>query len=182
MNRHTGKKMDYTINRIIEELQDEPGKTFRELREQKYPVTTLIGSSKYPEDFRTWTGIWGLMGHQVWSICISGHTIDGFDMRGNAKRRLDAAYMAKIRQSDQVFVVNGQGYIGLGTQDELLYALSLGKQVGFAERFRDPDNTRAIIELARREGYVHPEMDAVFLPGRHYYRLRFARFDPSIIH
>lgn len=169
------------INSIIEKLQDEPRKTFKELRKQRYPITTLIGSSKFLEDFKKWIGIWGLLGHQVWSICISGHSINNFDMCGNAKRRLDAAYMGKIEQSDQVFVVNDQQYIGLGTQDELLYALSLGKQIGFSKQFTNPCHTQEFIELAKREGYVDPVLEVVPLPGLHipdgyYHRLDFMKF------
>lgn len=174
--------MTSLIDSIIEKLQEEPRKTFKELREQRYPITTLIGSSKWPDDFKKWLGIWGLMGHQVWSICIAGHSITNFDMCGNAKRQLDAAYMAKIEQSDQVFVINDHQYIGLGTQDELLYALSLGKQIGFAAQFKNSCNTQAIVELARHEGYIDPEIEVValpscYIPPVYYYQLNFTRFE-----
>ncbi|MDE5758348.1 MAG: hypothetical protein K2H85_07010, partial [Allobaculum sp.] len=126
--------------------------------------TPLIGSSKYPQDFQKWTSIWGLLGHQVWYICVPGHHMKNFDMTGNAKRLLDAAYMDKIRRCDHVFVVNDQQYIGLGTLDELLYAVSCYKHISFAQDIKDQKCKEEFLNLAKGEGYM-PSLVPVELIG-----------------
>ena len=51
----------------------------------------------------------------------------------STKRTLDQLHFRKIEMSDEILILNVNGYIGLSTCDELNYARALDKRVRFLE-------------------------------------------------
>ncbi len=49
------------------------------------------------------------------------------------KEMLDDMHKRKIDMSDEIFVINVNGYIGESTRSEIEYAKSLGKKVNYLE-------------------------------------------------
>lgn len=132
---------------------------FARLRNRNYPVTTVVGSSKFKEKVEEVNRMLVSMGHQVLTMHIFGHA-DGVDQQPgyvNLKRMFDAAYMDKIERSDGIFVVNPQQYIGLGAMDEILYAASLQKRLYFLEPIYDQACLFDLISIiARERGGITP--------------------------
>lgn len=58
---------------------------------------------------------------------------DHFGEQSGLKEVLDDLHFRKIDLSDEVFVVNVDGYIGESTRNEIDYALSKGKSVNYLE-------------------------------------------------
>ena len=56
-----------------------------------------------------------------------------FAEQSGAKEILDELHLRKIDLSDEVFVVNLNGYIGESTQNEIRYAIKTGKPVRYLE-------------------------------------------------
>lgn len=59
-------------------------------------------------------------------------TADSSDL----KRRLGRVHFQKIRMSDEVYIVDPDGYVGESTRREIAYAESLGKPVRYLSRER----------------------------------------------
>ena len=101
-------------------------------------VTTLCGSSRFPDAFALANMHLSLMGRIVIGLTCYGHadlptgarflTSDG-DESTPEKQRLDQLHFRKIDMSDGIFVVNPGGYVGSSTKREIAYAQSLGKTV-----------------------------------------------------
>lgn len=101
-------------------------------------VTTLCGSSRFPEAFALANMHLSLAGRIVIGLGCYGHadeppgarflTSDGDDASPE-KQALDQLHFRKIDISDGIFVVNPGGYIGASTRREIEYAQALGKSV-----------------------------------------------------
>jgi hypothetical protein len=57
----------------------------------------------------------------------------GDPLTDDDKARLDALHFCKINMSDEVLILNVDGYIGSSTKNELDYANARGKPVRFLE-------------------------------------------------
>ena len=72
----------------------------------------------------------GLFGHsgdsEVWENMDEG-TIT------KTKEMLDDMHKRKIDMSDEIFVINVNGYIGYSTKSEIEYAIKTGKKVNYLE-------------------------------------------------
>lgn len=167
---------DDDLQRLCQHLESRPRTPMDTLRHFPFhsgSVVTLIGSSKYPEDFRRWAQYFHLLGDHVFTLQLFGHCIENFNMNGNIKRSLDAAYMDKIEKSGVVMVVNDHHYIGLGTMDELLYAIALGKEVYFSE-IPEPACSDAIIQIAYK---TNPSYGASWVEHKTAYGVKFWELD-----
>lgn len=65
---------------------------------------------------------------------LTGH--DHFAEQSFKKEILDELHLRKIDLSDEVFVINYEGYIGESTRNEINYALKQGKPVKYLEQIK----------------------------------------------
>jgi hypothetical protein len=101
-------------------------------------VTTLCGSTRFPDAFALANMHLSLLGRVVISVGMLGHadepsgarflTSDG-DEKTPEKQGLDQLHFRKIDLSDGIYVVNPAGYIGSSTRREIAYAVRQGKTV-----------------------------------------------------
>src|SRR4051812_17125075 len=106
------------------------------LRKQSTVVTTLCGSTRFPDAFALANMHLSLQGRVVIPLGMLGHadeprgarflTSDG-DEGTPEKQGLDALHFRKIDLSDGIFVVNVGGYVGSSTKREITYARARGK-------------------------------------------------------
>ena len=100
------------------------------IRLQEYPVITLCGSTKFKDDFLDIQKMLTLEGYIVLSVGVFGHS--GDDLQG-LKVMLDDMHKRKIDLSDEIFVINKDGYIGESTRSEIEYAMTHGKKIRYLE-------------------------------------------------
>lgn len=98
-----------------------------------YKIITLCGSTKFKEAFLKAQKDLTLQGNIVISVGLFGHSGDNEVWTNNMKEMLDDMHKRKIDMSDEIFVINVDGYIGTSTQSEIEYALSKGKIVKYLE-------------------------------------------------
>jgi hypothetical protein len=101
-------------------------------------VTTLCGSTRFPDAFALANMHLSLQGRIVISVGMLRHadeprgarflTSDG-DETTPEKQGLDQLHFRKIDLSDGIYVVNVGGYIGSSTKREIAYAEAHGKTV-----------------------------------------------------
>jgi hypothetical protein len=97
-------------------------------------TVTLCGSTRFKDDFDAAEARLTLEGNAVYSCAIWGHR--GVPTSEEEKLMLDAVHMAKIANSEEVYVVNPGGYVGESTRREVYAAAIMGKKITFQE----PDN------------------------------------------
>ena len=107
----------------------------------KYKVITLCGSTCFKDAFMETQKRLTLDGNIVISVGLFGHSGDNEVWENMAdgtltatKAMLDDMHKAKIDMSDEIFVINVDGYIGDSTRSEIEYA----KMTGKAGRFLEP--------------------------------------------
>ena len=61
------------------------------------------------------------------------HHVDKLPITDEDKRRLDELVLDKVEMSDEVYVVDEQGYIGQTTRRAISWALALHKPLTFEE-------------------------------------------------
>lgn len=99
----------------------------------KYNVITLCGSTKFKDKFLEVQKELTLQGNIILTVGLFGHSGDDIVWSGNIKSMLDDMHFAKIDMSDEIFVINVDGYIGESTKKEIEYAISKGKKVRYLE-------------------------------------------------
>jgi len=99
---------------------------------EQFKVITLCGSTKFRKEFEEAQKHLTLLGNIVISVGLFGHEF-GLDMNGTHKKMLDKMHFRKIDMSDEIFVVNPGGYVGLSTCDEIFYAFAHNKKVVWLE-------------------------------------------------
>lgn len=99
---------------------------------KKYNVITLCGSTRFKEEFEKQNRLLTMAGNIVISVGVFGHA-DGVQFKEGDKEKLDAIHFQKIDMSDEIFVLNVNGYIGKSTQREIDYAKKKGKAVRYLE-------------------------------------------------
>jgi hypothetical protein len=141
-----------------------PNKTGQPLLPAVFPmVITLCGSSRFKEDHEKAQRDLTLKGRIVIPMGMYGH-LEGIDMDGEIKKKLDVLHFRKIDLSDGIFVVNPESvvcgvcegrldgnsfckkcddwvistkrvfYIGESTSNEIAYALSKGKSIEYLNK------------------------------------------------
>lgn len=101
------------------------------LKNEKFPVVTVIGSTKFKDEFIKVNKLLASVGCIVLTCHLFSHSGDNDIVTDDVKKRLDKMHFQMIEMSDFVYVINKDGYIGLSTLDELLYAASLHKTIMF---------------------------------------------------
>ena len=106
----------------------------------KYKVITLCGSTRFKEEFLKTQKDLTLKGNIVLSVGLFGHSGDDEVWENmdewtltKTKEMLDDMHKRKIDMSDEIFVINVNGYIGESTKSEIEYAIKHGKKVNYLE-------------------------------------------------
>ena len=107
---------------------------------KKYKVITLCGSTKFKEVFIRFQKELTLKGNIVLSPTIFTQNGDEELLENMAeetlkktKEMLNDIHKRKIEMSEEIFVINPNGYIGESTKLEINYAINLGKKVNYLE-------------------------------------------------
>jgi len=119
-------------------------------------IITLCGSTKYWQDFSRVNAKLTLKGYIVLSVACdfqtedqtlyipSGQSYSTDEARELQKKRLDDLHLHKIQMSDEILVLNIDGYIGSSTNQEIKFATEQNKVV----RYLYPDLVPAKVMLA----------------------------------
>jgi hypothetical protein len=109
----------------------------------RYKVITLCGSTRFKDDFMREQKRLTLEGNIVLSVGLFGHSGDSEvwesmdeDTLTKTKLMLDDMHKRRIDMSDEIFVINKDGYIGESTRNEIEYAISTNKKVEFMEELK----------------------------------------------
>lgn len=107
---------------------------------KNYKVITLCGSTRFKDEFLKVQKDLTLKGNIVISVGLFGHSGDSEVWENTdegtltkTKEMLDDMHKRKIDMSDEIFVINVNGYIGESTKSEIEYAKSIGKRVNYLE-------------------------------------------------
>ena len=100
----------------------------------KYNIITLCGSIRFKEEFLKVQEKLTLDGNIVF-IPNFFSSLKG-EISIEMKEMLDEMHRQKIDMSDEVFVINLNGYIGESTKSEIEYAISKGKNVSYLENIQ----------------------------------------------
>jgi len=95
-------------------------------------VVCLCGSTKFKCEYIKANRDETLKGNIVLSVGLFGH-IEGLDMESDTKEGLDCMHLDKISISDEILVINKNGYIGKSTLREILFAEALGINIRYLE-------------------------------------------------
>ena len=82
---------------------------------------TLCGSTRFKDEFNEWNKKLTLAGHIVYSVSFFGHA-DKEDITEKDKYHLDRVHLVKILNSDAIFVIDKDRYIGPSTENEIEWA------------------------------------------------------------
>lgn len=98
----------------------------------KYNIITLCGSIKFKDEFIKVQEKLTLDGNVVFTpnffTSIKKEQIDE-----KTKQMLDEMHKQKIDMSDEIYVINFEGYIGESTKSEIEYAKIKGKKISYLE-------------------------------------------------
>ena len=100
---------------------------------KNYKVITLCGSTKFKDEFLQVQKDLTLKGNIVISVGLFGHSGDNEVWTEGTKEMLDDMHKRKIDMSDEIFVINVNGYIGESTKSEIEYALKTNKKINYLE-------------------------------------------------
>ncbi len=95
-------------------------------------LVTLCGSTKFKNEFERMNMKLTLEGKIVLTVGFYEHH-EGVELTDEQLELLKNLHFEKIKMSDEIFVINPNGYIGESTKLEIEYAKELGKQISFLE-------------------------------------------------
>ncbi len=101
----------------------------------KYKVITLCGSTKFKDEILKVQKQLTLEGNIVISVGFFEQADDGLKnvITPEIKAMFDDMHKRKIDISDEIYVINKNGYIGESTKSEIEYAIKTGKRVDYLE-------------------------------------------------
>lgn len=100
---------------------------------KKYKVITLCGSTRFKDEFMKIQKDLTLKGNIVISLGLFGNSGDKEALNEHTKGMLIDMHRQKIDMSDEIFVINKNGYIGKNTLSEIEYARIKGKVITYLE-------------------------------------------------
>ena len=106
----------------------------------KYKVITLCGSARFENDFLREQKRLTLEGNIVISVGFFSNANNDEIFSDNTKLMLGDMHKRKIDMSDEIFVINKDGYIGSSTKSEIEYAINTGKKVNYMENIKVGNN------------------------------------------
>lgn len=92
-------------------------------------IITLCGSTRFKNEFLKAQEELTLQGNIVINVGVFGHSDKEPTLE--QKQMLDEIHKRKIDLSDEIFVINVNGYIGESTRSEIEYAKAHGKVVKY---------------------------------------------------
>lgn len=93
-------------------------------------IITLCGSTKFKEQFEQANAFLTLQGNIVISVAFFEQT-EGFEITEEQAELLGELHFRKIDLSDEIFVIDVNGYIGNSTRNEIEYAGKTGKAIRY---------------------------------------------------
>lgn len=97
---------------------------------------TLCGSTKFKREFEAINKQLTLEGNAVYSVAFFGHA-DNIPLTAEQKKTCDEVHKKKIDNSDGIFVIDVDGYIGDSTRSEISHAEATGKFIKYLSDFPD---------------------------------------------
>ena len=101
----------------------------------EYKIITLCGSIKFKDEFMKVQEKLTLDGNIVLTPNFFNN-IKKEDINEKTKKMLDEMHKQKIDMSDEVYVINFEGYIGESTKLEIEYAKEKGKKISYLESIK----------------------------------------------
>jgi hypothetical protein len=100
-----------------------------------YKVITLCGSTRFKDEFLKVQKQLTLEGNIVISLGFFEQADGEFKnvITPEIKEMFDDMHKRKIDMSDEIYVINKNGYIGESTKGEIEYAIKTGKRVNYLE-------------------------------------------------
>lgn len=98
---------------------------------------TLCGSTRFMDAFAEWNTKLTLAGHLVYTVAVGATNALGGAIDEVSKNKLDVVHFGKIDNSDAIFVLDVDGYIGESTRREIFYAQMKQKAVYFLSEESD---------------------------------------------
>ncbi len=95
---------------------------------------TLCGSTKFKKEYEELNKILTLQECVVYSVAAYGHA-DVHNFTVDQKEILDRVHKMKIDNSDAIFVLNVDDYIGTSTASEIEYARDNNKKVYYLSNY-----------------------------------------------
>lgn len=93
-------------------------------------IVTLCGSTRFKQAYIDWNARLTLAGCIVLTVGLFAHA-DGIPLTQAQKADLDALHKAKIAISDEILVLDVDGYIGDSTRSEIAFAQARGIPVRY---------------------------------------------------
>jgi hypothetical protein len=93
-------------------------------------IVTLCGSTKFKKQFEQANAYLTLQGNIVISLAFFEQS-EGFEISQDQAELLGELHFRKIDISDEIFVIDVDGYIGSSTRKEIEYARKQGKTVRY---------------------------------------------------
>lgn len=93
---------------------------------------TLCGSTRFKDHFSALNSLLTKAGHIVYSCAVFAHA--GDEQTTEDKLMLDAVHLSKIVNSDAIYVINPDGYVGESTMREILFARMQDKKIMSLEK------------------------------------------------
>ena len=98
----------------------------------EYKIITLCGSIKFKDEFMKVQEKLTLDGNIVLTPNFFNN-IKKEEIDLETKKMLDEMHKQKIDMSDEIYVINFEGYIGESTTSEIEYAKEKGKEISYLE-------------------------------------------------
>ncbi len=95
---------------------------------------TLCGSAKFEKEYHEWNKKLGLAGHISYGL-MTYPSVEGEKTwyTPEEKEMLDLAHLAKIEESEAIFVLNKDSYVGESTAREIKWARIRSKEIYWLE-------------------------------------------------
>ncbi|GAA0336601.1 hypothetical protein GCM10008967_28710 [Bacillus carboniphilus] len=93
-------------------------------------VITLCGSTKFKEQFEKANAYLTLQGNIVISLGFFEQS-EGIEITKEQAELFEKIHFEKINMSDEIFVIDVNGYIGESTRKEIEYAKQHGKSIRY---------------------------------------------------
>jgi len=93
-------------------------------------IITLCGSTKFKKEFEEVNEALTLLGHVILSVGVFVHSKE-LEIKPSQKVLLDEIHKKKIDLSDEIFVIDVNGYIGSSTRSEIEYAKLKDKKINY---------------------------------------------------
>lgn len=102
-------------------------------------IITLCGSTKFKKQFEQTNAYLTLQGNIVISVAFFEHS-EGIQITKEQAELLGNLHFRKIDLSDEIFVIDVDGYIGESTRKEIEYAEKQGKSIRYYSNGEIPSN------------------------------------------